>query len=156
MNLRLAAALALTAPFSLHAQTPAAAPPTDYSTATPIDGNWTYSQVPGGSEASFLNTAGQPQVTISCARPTRQVTIAKPSTGAAPFLSVWTSAETRALAASYNPATGKISATLAAFDAFLDAVAFSRGRVALSVAGQAAIVVPSWAESARVVEDCRV
>ena len=156
MNLRIAAALALTAPTSLHAQTPAAPAAIDYSTATPVEGNWTYMPLTGGSEASFVNVTGQAQLTISCTRATRQVTIAKPATGAAPFLTVWTTAETRALPASYNPATGKLSATVAAFDPFLDAIAFSRGRFALSVSGQAALVVPSWAEPARVVEDCRV
>ena len=155
MKLRIAAALALIAATSVHAQTPAAPAGTDYGTATPIDGNWTYTPVTGGSEASFVNATAQPQVTISCTRATRQVTIAKPATGAAPFLTVWTTAETRALPASYNPATGKLSATIAAFDPFLDAIAVSRGRFVLSVSGQSAVVVPSWAEAGRVVEDCR-
>jgi hypothetical protein len=156
MKFRIAAALALTAAAPVDAQTPAPPPAVDYSTATPIAGNWTYSPVTGGSEASFVNANGQPELTISCTRATRQVTIAKPATGAAPFLTVWTTAQTRALPSSYNPATGKLSATLAAFDPFLDAIAFSRGRFALSVGGQAAVVVPSWAEAGRVVEDCRV
>ena len=134
----------------------ASAPTVDYATATPIEGNWTYLGVSGGSEATFANTAAQPQLTISCTRATRQVTISKPATGAAPFISVWTTAQTRSLPSSYNPATGKLSAVLAAFDPFLDAIAFSRGRVEFSVSGQPALVIPSWAEPARVVEDCRV
>ena len=43
-----------------------------------------------------------------------------------------------------------------ALDPLLDAVAFSRGRAAFSDSGQPTLVVPSWAEAARVVEDCRV
>jgi hypothetical protein len=156
MELRIAAALALTAASSLHAQTTATAPTVDYSTATPIDGNWAYVTTPGGSEATFASAASQPQLIVSCARATRQVTLSKPATGAAPFISVWTTAQTRNLPSSYNPATGKLSATLAAFDPFLDAIAFSRGRVEFSVSGQPALVLPSWAEAARVVEDCRV
>jgi hypothetical protein len=162
MELRIAAALALTAASSLQAQTTpatvptATAPTVDYSTATPIDGNWAYVATAGGSEATFANAAAQPQLTVSCARATRQVTLSKPATGAAPFISVWTTAQTRNLPSSYNPATGKLSATLAAFDPFLDAIAFSRGRVEFSVSGQPALVLPSWAEAARVVEDCRV
>jgi len=154
MNLRIAAALALTAASSLEAQT---VPPTiDYSTATPAEGNWTYVPITGGSSATFTNNAAQPQLTITCARATRQVTLSKPATGAAPFISVWTTAETRNLPSSYNPATGMVSASLPAFDPFLDAIAFSRGRAEFSVSGQAALIVPSWAEAARVIEDCRV
>jgi hypothetical protein len=158
MRTRIVAALALTAASSLHAQTTTGAtPPTaDYSTATPIEGTWTYVALPGGSEATFANAAGQPQLTISCVRSVRQVTVSKPATGAAPFINVWTTAQTRALPSSYNPATGRLSATLAAFDPFLDAIAFSRGRVEFGVSGQPALVVPTWAEPARVIEDCRV
>lgn len=156
MRKAIIAALALAAASSIHAQTSAVTPTVDYSTATPLEGSWSYVTVPGGSEATFANTAAQPQLTITCSRPTRQVTLAKPATGAAAFISVWTTGQTRNLPSSYNPATGKLSATLAAFDPLLDAIAFSRGRVEVGVAGQAALVVPSWAEAARVIEDCRV
>ena len=95
------AALALIASSSLRAQT--AAP--DLSTATPVAGNWTYSATAIGSEASFVNASALPQLTIRCVAATRRITIAKPATGAAPFLNVWTSAQTRNLPASFNPAT---------------------------------------------------
>jgi hypothetical protein len=151
MRLVIAAALALTAASSLHAQTAA-----DYGTATPVDGKWSYSTVTAGSEATFANTAAQPQLTIGCSRATRQVIIAKPAAAAAPLLSVWTSAQTRNLPATFNPATGRLSASVSAYDPFLDAIVFSRGRIAVSVSGQAALIVPAWTELARVVEDCRV
>lgn len=157
-----AAALALTAASSLHAQTvttpPSTAPTTatvDIATAAPADGRWSYSTVPGGSEVTFTNAAAQPQLTIRCARPIRQVTVSKPATGAAPFIFLWTSGLTRNVPASFNPATGRISATLSAFDALLDAVAFTRGRMAVSVSGQPTLVLPAWSEPARVIEDCR-
>jgi hypothetical protein len=156
MILRIAAALALAAASSLDAQTSPTAPAIDFSTATPVEGTWNYSANATGSEATFVNATAQPQLTISCSRATRQVTIAKVATGAAPLLTIWTSAETRSLPASYNPATARISAVLSAFDPMLDAIAFSRGRAAFSVAAQPTLVVPSWAEPARVVEDCRV
>ncbi len=44
---------------------------------------------------------------------------------------------------------------LAARDAILDAMAFSRGRFAIEVAGLAPVYAPSWPEVARVIEDCR-
>lgn len=165
MKLAFAAAFALTVASSLHAQTvatpPSSAPTTapaaavDIGTAAPADGRWTYSTVPGGSEVTFTNAAAQLQLTIRCARPTRQVTVSKPATGAAPFIFLWTSGLTRNVPASFNPATGRISATLSAFDALLDAVAFTRGRMAVSVSGQPTLVLPAWSEPARVIEDCR-
>jgi hypothetical protein len=155
MRIAIAAAFALAAASSVHAQGPAASPPADYSTAVPISGNWTYSPLAGGSQAVFLNAAAQPQLTISCARATRQVTIAKTATGAAPFLNVWSTSQTRNIPASYNPATGLLSTTIGAYDPLLDAIAFSRGRFAIGASGQPALVLPAWPEVARVVEDCR-
>ncbi|MEO8456078.1 MAG: hypothetical protein ABI454_13060 [Sphingomicrobium sp.] len=154
MRFSIATAFALIAASSLHAQT--AAPVLDLSTAAPIAGSWFYSQTPGASEASFLNASALPQLTIRCTRATRRVTISKPANRAVPFLTVWTSAQTRAVPASFSPATQRLSAELAASDALLDAIAFSRGRFGVSVSGAAALVVPAWAESQRVIEDCRV
>ena len=48
-----------------------------------------------------------------------------------------------------------ISAEIATSDLHLDALAFSRGKFLVSVKGGADLVIPSWAEVARVVEDCR-
>ena len=121
-----------------------------------MDGTWQYSTLPAGSEARFVNSTGQTQLTLRCVRTARSVTLFKPSGVAAAFISVWTSAQTRSLAASFDPATSQLRASLGAWDPLLDAITFSRGRVEFSVAGQPALVVPSWAEAARVVEDCRV
>jgi hypothetical protein len=155
MTFRTVAAFALIAASSLHAQTLAPASPIDLSTATPIAGSWTYSPAADGSEAVFLNASAQPQLIIHCSRAARRVTISRPAMAAAPFLFVWTSSQTRNLPASFNPAIARISAGLSAYDPLLDAIAFSRGRVGISVSGQAALVVPAGAEVARVVEDCR-
>jgi len=168
MKNRIVAALALIASSSLHAQTPAptsvqtptpapVAPPAipDMSTATPIVGNWNYASTSDGSEAVFLNSTAQPQVILHCARATRRVTISKPATGAAPFLSIWTSAQTRNMPASYNPATARISADFTSSDSLLDAIAFSRGRIGIGISGEPLLAVPAWAEAARVIEDCR-
>jgi hypothetical protein len=92
---------------------------------------------------------------MRCTRATRRVTIAKTATAAAAAIDVWTSSQTRSLPASYNPATGRLSADLLANDALLDAIASSRGRVGYSVGTQPALVVPPWPEVARVIEDCR-
>ena len=151
MRISIAAALALAASATLHAQ-PAQV---DLSSATPIPGTWSYAAVTGGSEARFANASALPQLTVRCTRATRRVTISKPATGAAPFLSIWTDTLARNLPASFNPQTARITAELAAYDALLDALAFGRGRIGVTVAGTPSLVVPAHPEIARVIEDCR-
>jgi hypothetical protein len=150
MRFAIAAAFALAAASSLRAQATA-----DLSTATPIAGNWSYAPAGDGSEATFANASGSPQLWMHCTRVTRHVTIAKPASAAAPSLNVWTSSLTRTVAVSFNPATGRLTIDLAAWDPLLDAIVSSRGRVGFSVAGQPPLVIPPWAEAARVIEDCR-
>ena len=128
----------------------------DYSNARTVEGSWTHAATAGGVEATFRNSAGQPQLFLTCARAARQMLIARPATAAAPILQVWASNASRNLPAVFNPATRRISATLAAGDPLLDALALSRGRIAVGVAGQPAIVAPAWAEILRVVEECRL
>ena len=152
----IAAALALTAISSLHAQIAAPAPSVDFNLAAPLPGSWTYAATADGSEASFLDATSRPQLFVRCTRASRVVTIARPATAAAPVLSIWTTSQTRNLAASYNPATYRLSAGVTATDSLLDAIAFSRGRFVVSVSGTTALIVPAWEEPARVVEDCRV
>jgi hypothetical protein len=155
MKLRIVAAFALVLSGSLHAQAPTA-PSVDPSVAAPVEGNWIYSTAPDGSEANFVGVTGQAQLTIHCSRAVRQVIIFRPSSAVAPFLWVWTSGPTRNLPASFNPATGRVSATLAAYDPLLDAIAFSRGRVGFQLTGQPMLIVPAWQDITRVIEDCRV
>lgn len=150
----IAVAFALAAAAPLQAQSPA--PVATYAHALPIAGSWTYRPVAGGSEAIFANAGAQPQLTIRCTRSTRRVTLAKPATGAAPFLFVWTSSNTRNVPASFQPASAQLVADLTAIDGLLDSIAFSRGRFAVSASGSPVIVLPAWPELTRVVEDCRV
>ena len=151
MKYAIAAALSLTAASSLHAQ----AAPADLSNAAPIAGSWNYAPAAGGGEARFVNATGLAQLTLQCTRATRRVRIFKPANVAAPFLTVWTSSLQRNVPASFDPTTNRISIDVSAFDALLDAMMFSRGRVGVAVSGSPALVVPPWPEIARVVEDCR-
>lgn len=152
MQVRIAAVLALAIPSSAVAQTPIP----DLSTAVPLVGSWTYAPAAGGSDAIFADASGNPQLWLHCTRSTRRMTVAKPASGAAPFLNIWTSSLTRSVAASFNPATMRLTIDLGAYDPLFDAIVSSRGRVGFSVGTQPALVVPPWAEAARVIEDCRV
>ncbi|MEA3080075.1 MAG: hypothetical protein QOF05_1483 [Sphingomonadales bacterium] len=148
MTVRNIAALALLVASSAGAQ--------GLDTATPIPGSWTYAPTSDGSEAVFTNAAGSPQLWAHCTRATRRVTLARPAAAAAPFLNVWTSSLTRSVGSAFNPATGRLTIDLANYDPLLDAIVSSRGRVGFTVATQPPLVVPPWAEFARVIEDCRV
>jgi hypothetical protein len=151
MRFSIAAALALAAASSLSAQTIP-----DLSTVPPVGGNWSWAQTADGSEATFTDAYSRPQLVIHCTRVSRRVTISKSAAGAAPLLGVWTSSQSRNLPATFSAASRRLSASLPAFDALLDAIATSRGRVGVSVSGSAPLVVPPWAEIGRVIEDCRV
>ena len=166
MRFGIIAAFALAAASSLNAQTvqqnaaptipSATAPvPFDFATATPVAGDWQYSSANGASEARFLGSQGQVQLTVRCTIAARRITISKPAPGAAPFLNIWTSAQTRALPASFLPSTATLNADVGAYDPLLDAIIFSRGRFAVGIAGQPTLVLPAWAEAERVIEDCR-
>ena len=154
MRRLIAAASALISASSLSAQT---APPAavDFTYAMPLAGSWSYAAVTGGSEATFRNASALPQLVIRCTRATRRVSLSKPAATAVPSLGVWTSSASRSLPASFDPATARLTAQVAAYDPLLDALAFSRGRIAVSVGAGPPLVLPAWPEIARVVEDCR-
>ena len=48
-----------------------------------------------------------------------------------------------------------VGAELAASDPHLDMMAYSRGKFVVQIKGTPDLIVPSWPEIARVVEDCR-
>lgn len=157
--IRIAACCALAGAIAapLSAQTSPLAPGiADMSAAVPMSGRWTYWTVAGGGEARFLDSASRPQLVIACTRATRQLTIARPAAGAAPFLQVWSSSERRNLPASFIPAAGEVRATLQFSDRLLDALAQSRGRIAVGISGQPMLVAPVWGEIGRVIEECRL
>ena len=48
-----------------------------------------------------------------------------------------------------------LEAMRTASDPGLDQIAFSRGRITIEQPGQPTLVLPTWAEPVRVIEDCR-
>lgn len=61
----------------------------------------------------------------------------------------------RALPAGAVDRTAGASANLPVNDNLLDNMAFSRGRFTVEMAGAPMLVIPTWPEPARVIEDCR-
>jgi hypothetical protein len=117
-------------------------------------GNWQY--MPGSPISSArYGTAAAAQFVVQCDAASRKVTLMRP--GRSTELTVITSTRTARLPAGHIedrgvPMTGAI---LNATDGFLDAMIFSRGRIAVESPGLPSLAIPAWAEPARVVEDCR-
>ena len=149
----IAVALALIA----QASPSAAGPPiqANLQYAMPIAGSWSYALRADGSEAIFSDASQRPQLTIRCTRSTRHVALLKNATTASTSMWIWTSSQTKSLPATFDASTGRVSVDLGAYDPLLDAIASSRGRIGFSTSGLAALVVPPWADVARVIEDCR-
>ncbi|QJU56355.1 hypothetical protein HL653_00925 [Sphingomonas sp. AP4-R1] len=130
-------------------------PPADLAWADlPLSpGSWSYAREATGSAARFGTSADAPALAIRCEKARRLIHIA-PAGATAGTLTITTSYAGRALPLAAGTG-GHAEATLPAVDPFLDRIAFSRGRVSYAVAGQPLLVVPAWAEPARVIEDCR-
>ena len=157
MHLRLFAALLALAPATpLFAQTAVVQQPLDFSTAAVAPGSWGYQPVPGGSEARFVDATGTARLVLHCTRANRQVSISHASSVPAASLSVWTSSASRILPARFEANAMRVTAEVFAQDPLLDAIAFSRGRFVVTMAGGAPLVVPAWPEAARTIEDCRI
>jgi hypothetical protein len=116
-----------------------------WSVAPADAGNWSYRAIPGGSEATFGSPGGV-QLTLRCTLGSRTVQLLR--TGAVPgtAIVVRTTSLERTLPA---------SATLGARDPLLDAIAYTRGRWSVEAPGLARLILPSWPEAARSIEDCR-
>ncbi|AJR24159.1 MULTISPECIES: hypothetical protein [Sphingobium] len=130
-------------------------PPADWQDRATTAGDWRYQVDGAGSAALFGPDAQGSLFVIRCDRTTRRVSLLRPGPAQA-AMTVRTSYG--AVNWPAGPATGAIAATQAtraASDATLDQIAYSRGRFAVEVQGLEMLVLPSWAEVGRVVEDCR-
>lgn len=126
-------------------------------------GTWTWIARPGGSTARF-GVAGQGAIaTLVCERAAGVVRIAMPAdpsllqaAGSRPA-TITTSTSSGAVTAEPLAIDGlaMTAITLPASHRLLDAMAFSRGRFRVEISGMPAVVLPSWSEVGRVVEDCR-
>ena len=70
-------------------------------------------------------------------------------------MTVRTETADRALSATRNAAGTAASAQVAPREPLLDAIALTRGRFAVELAGTPNLYLPNWAEVSRVIEDCR-
>ena len=131
------------------APAPSPPPPADWRDAALSPGDWRLSN--DGAAATW-GVAGAASFVVRC-EPGGRISLARPDAPGATALVVRTSFGERSLAASARP--GGATAILAASDPLLDQIMFSRGRFLIGAPGAADLVLPSWPEPARVIEDCR-
>lgn len=131
---------------------PAPAPVASYDhwldvPATP--GNWTYRN----GTALFSDPAGGALLAMRCDRAAGAVEIVR--AGQVTAVEMIIRAETMERGLSGKAAPAGVAALVPARDPLLDAMAFSKGRFAVEVAGLPTLYAPAYPEVTRVIEDCR-
>jgi hypothetical protein len=138
---------------------PPAPPPAlaDWRLMPLTPGAWTYAGGQGGSsQAMFGAQAGDAAFVVRCDRARGQVSLWREGVTSGNMMTVRTSEQARNLPLSVQAGPpAYVWTALPVSDRFLDAVVFSRGRIMVEVPGMPALLIPSWPEPARVLEDCR-
>lgn len=120
-------------------------------------GDWFYRAENGRTLALFGSEEAEADFLLRCDPVVRTITLAYAGEADAPVaMRIRTETATRNLSA--RPSRGGLSyleAALPASDRIFDAMALSKGRFALEVAGSETLYLPAWAEVTRVIEDCR-
>ena len=136
---------------------PPPAPVANWRDVPITPGDWRWSMADSKSTATFTTPGGVTLVRLTCEKFLGEVRLSRAgtSTGHVPMALTTTTGTRPLLSEPLVSAPGWTTAQIRANDPILDAVAFSRGRFALDVAGAPPLYLPSWPEIARVVEDCR-
>lgn len=127
----------------------------DWIDAPQTPGDWNYGRVDGGSLARF--DAASPVFGIGCMAGSSRVVLLRYGAAVSADTPMIVRTETADRTLTARPANdgGSVSAALPPRDPLLDAMAFSKGRFAVEVAGVPALYLPAWPEVTRVIEDCR-
>jgi hypothetical protein len=119
-------------------------------------GNWTYRRDGRTSVAQFGAPGRNATINFRCDAQNRRVTLSREASVPGARMVIRTSSMTKTMAVTTSDANpAYLSADIATTDPILDAMAFSRGRVLVEMEGQQPVIMPTWAEIVRIVEDCR-
>ena len=145
------------APPVVHAPplTPSLTPPpvaADWRDAPGTPGTWSYRPGATVTIAAYGKAGAEPDFLMRCDKATRRVTLSR-ATATAGTMTLKTSYSEQSWPAMSSGARAEVA--IAGADPTLDEVAFSRGRFSVAMAGMAMLILPAWAEPARVIEDCR-
>jgi hypothetical protein len=138
---------------------PAAPPQQDWRDVPLTQGDWSWHGTPGLSSIAQYGVPGLTAVfAVRCDLATRNIIFSRGGVALAPAtpMSFTTSYGSFALtAANGGGQPPAIVAQAGARDPHMDQIAFSRGRFLVDIVGQQRLILPSWPEIARVIEDCR-
>lgn len=139
---------------------PAPAPrPSNWEDWRATPGDWAYRKDARGSVALFGPPGSNALFVVRCDQSAARLYLSRGGSfpvGQSGQMTIRTSSTVRTLSAgNSNESPPYIASELVASDKLLDAMAYSRGKFVVSVRGADDLVVPTWAEFARVVEDCR-
>ena len=119
-------------------------------------GNWYYSAQPGSTQALFGPANSEAAFILRCDRSRRQVTLSREGVTSGNVMTIRTTETARNYPVSVQTEPlNYVFATTSAGDRFLDDIVFSRGRFSVEVPGTPRLLLPTWPEPARVIEDCR-
>ncbi len=134
---------------------PPARPTGDWTDWPLAAGNWVYRQDERGSIALFGQPNADAVLTLRCDRARQRIYLARAGSGAGSIV-IRSSSTLKEFAGSQaGGALPYVATEIMPRDPILDAMIFSRGRIAIEVSRQMPLAIPSWAEIGRVVEDCR-
>jgi hypothetical protein len=138
---------------------PAAPPQQDWRDVPLTPGRWSWHGAPGQASLAQYGAAGQAAVfALRCDLGTHNVVFSRAGSLAAPTAPILFTTSFGTFTLTAGNGGGQPPAMVAqtvARDPHLDQIAFSGGRFLVDVAGQTQLVLPSWPEVARVIEDCR-
>jgi len=144
--------------------TPPPAPPVvqepvydNYLDAPQTPGTWVYVNELSETLAVFGTGPGEGRFLLRCAGGKVGLARVTDTPATQPrAMSVSTETVTRQLLASPVPRRERIVAVeLDPRDSLLDAMAITKGRIAVQVEGEGTLYMPAWVEISRVIEDCR-
>ena len=119
-------------------------------------GTWTYVDEPTESLGLFGDSDPVHLFVLRCNKETREIGLARRGSSEGELMMrVRTETGDRLLTAAQVPGYGLVAANIPANDPLLDAMAITKGRVAIEVEGMEPLYIPAWAEVTRVIEDCR-
>ncbi|RED16895.1 hypothetical protein [Parasphingopyxis lamellibrachiae] len=146
------------------AQTPAAsgaatgsASETDWRDIPLAPGTWVYREDERGSLALYGEPESEALFLVRCNRADRRIFFSLEGSLEAAGTMAFQASHGEASYAAQNSSGAQpyIVAATSGTDSYLDAIAFSRGRIVVTVTGQSVVALPNWPQMTRVFEDCR-
>jgi hypothetical protein len=149
----------VTTPVVVAPQPPRPATGGDWQDALATPGDWVYRKDERGSVALFGGAGQDALFVMRCDKAAAKLYLSRAGSKGSDPIGAMTIRTTTGLKSFRADDTGGtppyVATALPPSDPHLDAMAFSRGKFLVAMKGMVDLVIPSWAEVTRVVEDCR-